>query len=388
MRVVQIAPEIAPGSGVGGVAHHLERGLSALGVDVTRFTLADARGGWLPEPGPGLRGKLALLARVVWFSTVGTILAKRALRSAPDAVSICHNDVLAGDVYVNHGILRVAMKARGSYAFRMLRNPLHLFTSARDAIRYGSRTHRVVVSLTSSEAELLAGVYPRLKAESVVISNGVDVQRFTPPTASERAAARRDVLPASVPADARCLLFVGHEYDRKGLPLIIEALCDLPAHVHLLVVGGTAEMVVGASGLAAGLGVSSRVHLAGRMPDPLPAYHAADCFVLPSAYEANALVILEAFACGLPVIATPVGYAPDVVENGGNGFIVERTATSVRDGINAYLAAEPALLSAAARASAEAHAWPTIAERYLQLLQRLAKDSPVSPPTNQSTGTP
>ena len=77
LRILQIAPEIAPGSGVGGVAHHLEEAFGRAGVATSRFTLADARGAWLPEPGPGVRGRLVLLARVVWFSAVGTVLARR-----------------------------------------------------------------------------------------------------------------------------------------------------------------------------------------------------------------------------------------------------------------------------------------------------------------------
>jgi hypothetical protein len=96
--IVQIAPEIAAGSGVGGVAWQLERSWQSCGVTTERFTLAEAAGNWLPQPGPGLQGKLALALRVVWFSTVGTVLARRFLAGRPDAASVCHNDVLAGDV--------------------------------------------------------------------------------------------------------------------------------------------------------------------------------------------------------------------------------------------------------------------------------------------------
>ena len=134
--VVQIAPEIGPGSGVAAVAHHLEAELALLHVPTTRVTLVDAYGSWLPEPGPGVTGKAALAARVAWFSTVGTVVARRILRGLPDAVAICHNDALAGAVYVNHGIVLAAMRARGHATLRMARNPLHLFTLARDTVRF------------------------------------------------------------------------------------------------------------------------------------------------------------------------------------------------------------------------------------------------------------
>ena len=52
--------------------------------------------------------------------------------------------------------------------------------------------------------------------------------------------------------------------------------------------------------------------------DPVPSVAASDMFVLPSAYEANALVVLEALACGLPVVSTRVGFAPEIIEDGRN----------------------------------------------------------------------
>ena len=156
MRIVQLVPEIRPGSGVEAVAYHLEHEWQRLGVETDRFTLADAGGAWLPSVGGGLRGKLTLAARVLWFSTVGTVLARRRLaRQPPGTVSVCHNDAVAGDVYVNHGIVLAAMKARGHRGLRMLRNPLHLFTWLRDTARYTSRAHRVVVNLTAQELSLI-----------------------------------------------------------------------------------------------------------------------------------------------------------------------------------------------------------------------------------------
>ncbi len=82
------------------------------------------------------------------------------------------------------------------------------------------------------------------------------------------------------------------------------------------------------------------MHFAGAQRDPVPFLWAADLLVLPSAYEANALVVLEALACGLPVVSTRVGFAPDILVDGENGFIVERDATSVGTRL-AELASQP-----------------------------------------------
>lgn len=364
-QIVQIVPALAAGTGAEGVAYHLEREFRRAGVTTERFTMTEALGGWLPRPGPGVRGKVALALRVVWFSTVGTALARRFLRRRPDAVAICHNDVLAGDIYVNHGILRAAMRARGGYAWRMARNPLHLFTALRDTLRYASDAHAVVVNLTEGERRLLRRTYPRLRPRPVVISNGVDTQRFAPPTPGERAAARAGL---GLPDEASVALFVGHEFERKGLGVALGALTGAPAEAHLVVVGGTPPMVAGALRAAEALGVASRVRFVGTQADPRPAFRAADVFVLPSAYEANALVVLEALACGLPVLATRVGYAPDLIHDGENGYLVERTAADLASRWQDVAAGDRAGWRERTRATAEQHTWPRIAAQYLRLV--------------------
>ena len=368
--VVQIAPEIAPGSGVAAVAHHLEEQLLARSVVTRRFTLAEARGGWLPPPGPGIRGKAALAARVVWFSTVGTVLARRMLKENPELVSICHNDVLAGDVYVNHGIVLAAMRARGRPLLRMLRNPLHLFTWARDSVRFTSRAHRTVVNLTQDEDLLLRRTYRRLRPPTVVIGNGVDTRRLRPPTATEREAARRVY---GFTPDNLVVLFVGHEFDRKGLPLLIDALSGAPDRFRLLVVGGTSDLVDSARRHAEGAGIADRVRLIGPLADPAAAFKAADLFGLPSAYESFGLVVLEAMAYGLPVMATAVGVVPDVVRDGDNGYVLAHV-TDIGAALTRFTTAERTAMAESARATAEAHDWPKVAQRYIDLLEELGAE--------------
>ena len=68
----------------------------------------------------------ALFRRMVWFTTVGTLRARRFLLERPDAVSICHNNAMVGDVYVNHGVVGAAMRARGNSMWRMVRNGLRM----------------------------------------------------------------------------------------------------------------------------------------------------------------------------------------------------------------------------------------------------------------------
>ena len=371
--IVQITPEIGPGTGVGAVAHHLEQEWQQRGLDVRRFTLEDAGGAWLPAAGGGVPGRLALIARVVWFSTVGTRRARRYLDAHPDAVSVCHNDALAGDVYVNHGIVQVAMRARGHYWFRMVRNPLHLFTTVRDRRRYTRpATHRLVVNLVHDEDRLLREAYPGLAIPTVVIGNGVDTARFSPPSEQERQRARTELRLG--PSD-RCVLFIGNEFGRKGLPALIEAVARLDDAVHLFVVGGSPELIRTESATPDAARLGARLHFAGAHPDPRPWLEAADVLASPSAYESYGLVVLEALACGVPVVATPTGCVPDVVVDGVNGAVVEGTADGVEAGLRRVLAIDRATVRTAARKSAEQHSWSAVADQYLAVLGRLADAS-------------
>lgn len=367
MRIVQIVPEVRTGSGVEAVAYHLETEWQRLGIETERFTLQQAAGGWLPAAGPGLSGKLVTLIRVVWFSTVGTLMARRRFgRRSSDTVVICHNDVVFGDVYVNHGVLAAAMAARGHGMARMIRNPLHLFTWVRDALRYRSATHQVVVNLTTVEDDLLRQTYPRIRPRTVVIGNGVDTDRYQP--AGMPTSRLRDEL--QLPAGPLGL-FIGHEFARKGLPLAVRALLQLPADVHLVVVGGTSDMIAQARRKIASLGLSERVHFAGRQADPRPWLEAADFLVFPSRYEAFPLVLLEALSAGLPVVTSQAGAAPDLIRNGVNGELVALEPAAIAAGIAKVLKADPTRMRAAARLSAEQHSWAAVAKRYLALFDEI-----------------
>ena len=70
------------------------------------------------------------------------------------------------------------------------------------------------------------------------------------------------------------------------------------------------------------------VHFSGRVDhQALPGYYcAADLLALPSDYESFGLVVLEALACGTPVAATRVGIAPDLIEAGVNGILLENNS--------------------------------------------------------------
>lgn len=369
MQIVQIVPFSFPGAGVPGVAWNLERAFRELGIETTTFTYPMARRG---TPDPRERGRrsarMVQAWRTVWFSTVGTARAKQFLRERPDAIAICHNNAMTGDIFVNHGVLLAAMRANGDTIWRFLRNPVSLFNLARDWLRFHSRIHRVVVVLTPRERDALRSVFGRVRAPTVVIPNGVDLQRFRPPTAEEREAARTLF---QLEDEDRVALFVGHEFDRKGLGVLIESLVDAPT-LLLLVLGGDLSMVERAKQHAVSLGVAERVLLLGEQREVHKYYAASDMFVLPSAYESSGLVFLEALASGLPVIATPVGIATTMVRDGVNGYIVGRDRHELANRMEQLAALDLAPWRERARASVVDYSWAAVASRYVALAEELA----------------
>lgn len=373
MRVIcQLAPRIAEGTGVGAVAAGLGKALREKSVTVEEFTLADTSYRSIPTRWTMTR-HLEHVLEVVYFSTAGSALARRRLRRAPESWSICHNDLLAGDVYVNHGLLRVAMASRTHPRLRMLRNPLHVFTQGRDWWRFNySHAHRAVVHLTRAEQATFERLYPRCTLPTAVIGNGVDTSYYRPPHHAERLAARERF---SVPPESFVVSFAGHEFGRKGLDLLIDALPMLPDRVHLLVTGGRPEDIEQARRHTRLISVADRVTFTGVQPDSRATLWASDALTLPSSYESYSLILLEALACGIPAVHTTVGAAADLIEPGINGFLIERTVPQIVDAIVAVTQLDPTTSTAAARAAAVPHDWAAVADQYLELLADLHANS-------------
>jgi UDP-glucose:(heptosyl)LPS alpha-1,3-glucosyltransferase len=372
-RIVQMAPFMVAGAGVPGVAWNLDRELRKLDADVDVFTFGTARNG--KRDPIRVRGRISARLvsswRTVWLSTVGTRRAREYLARNPEAVAIVHGDFLTGDIYVSHGVLFAAMRAQGSSGWRYLRDPANLYAHVRDRRRFRSRTHRRIVALTKAEVQTLVDSYGHVDPPVVVISNGVDLDAYRPPTRDERRTARDRF---QLDEDDRAVVFVGHEFERKGLPIAIESLIHAPT-VLLLVIGGIRRMVDEARAYAERLGVAERVLFLGEQQQGIHAFlAAADMLVLPSVYESSGLVILEALASGLPVVSTRVGVAPDVVVDGVNGYLVERVPAEIGDRLE-RIAAEPlGGFTNAARASVEGYSWSAIARQYLDLAEAVAAE--------------
>jgi UDP-glucose:(heptosyl)LPS alpha-1,3-glucosyltransferase len=311
------------------------------------------------------------MRRIWWFRFTGTRRARLYLSARPDAISICHSEVLAGDIFVHHGSVLRAMRAAGHPLWKFL-HPIHQVSYLHERARFRSRVHGTVVTLTSGGEADLVGLYGRIRPPVVTIPNGVDTERFRPPAEDERARLRREY---RLDEEDRVALFVGHDLPGKGIRHAVAALVHAPT-VMLLVVGGVRSTVDAAQSLAESLGVSERVLFVGPRQDVERFFALSDMFVFPSGYEAYGLVVLEALASGLPVIATRVGCAPDVVVDGVNGYLVEQDAAEIGERMELLAATDLAEWRPRARASVAERTWRHVAAQYLELAEQVAARRP------------
>jgi glycosyltransferase involved in cell wall biosynthesis len=157
-----------------------------------------------------------------------------------------------------------------------------------------------------------------------VLPNGVDLKRFSPGSAPDRLADQLQVRPGDQVVSLVASLDRAHYF--KGVEVLLAAMTKLPDNVHALIVG-EGDLRPSYEARSISLGLSGRVHFTGRVSDErLPDYYRlADINVLPSTTmgEAFGLVIVEAFACWKPVIASNLPGVRSLVTEGVDGWLVE-----------------------------------------------------------------
>ena len=312
---------------------------AAFGVDAVALPIG--------RKGPrGLRAMRELLARER-FDVVNThsstdswlaALACRTLRAAPPLVRTRH----------------ISAPVPSNAATRWL---------------YGRATDRIVTTGERLREQVIreAGV----PGDRVVsIPTGIDLARFRP---GDRDAARARVgLPAGplVGIVATLRSWKGHRY-------LLEALAAMDSGVNLVVVGdGPQRAALEAQAREAALG--PRVRFVGNQPDVAPWMQAFDVFCLPSyANEGVPQALMQAMACGLPVVTTPVGSIDEIVRDGETGVMVSpRDATALRTALEALLADAPrraALGQRAAREAVERFGEARMVERMLEVFRAAAR---------------
>lgn len=147
-----------------------------------------------------------------------------------------------------------------------------------------------------------------------VIYNSIDSSRFVPAQEAQRAALRQQF---GLPADAVVFCFVGSGFERKGLASAIRAIAGTAAW---LIVVGQDKAEHRYRDLARSLGCEGQIRFLGMQKETLPFYQLSDGLLLPTLYDPFPNVILEAMACGLPVITSESCGGAEFIQQGQNGF--------------------------------------------------------------------
>jgi len=226
-----------------------------------------------------------------------------------------------------------------------------------------------------TQRELLKIITPK---GHCIIPCTIDLQKFTP---GPKGRIHRDL---GLSADTKIILYVGYLIEKKGLPYLIQAVQQLVAQGHNvhLVLGGGGIALESLQALAQQLGLASHVTFLGWVKNAeLPEYYRdADVFVLPSIIDSNGetetlgIVLLEALACGTPVVGSNVGGIPDVVHP-EVGFLAEpKNPDDLAQKLERLLKDDALRAKMGARAIEWARnnfTWEKVSEKYMEVYERI-----------------
>ncbi len=275
---------------------------------------------------------------------------------------------LRGNIFTAHICNRAwhrgLQKLEGGASFRET-----IFNAVGTTLEYGLyrfARHCEVIAISKRVARDIVEYY-HCRAPIHVIHHGVDLELFSPAT---RQRSRSEARAQHGFADSDMVfLYVGDL--RKGASRAIQALARLTEGRLLLVSRSRTEAY---QRLAKELGVSDRVVFAGPTDQVEKAYAAADAFVLPTPYDAFAMVVSEAMACALPVIVSPEAGASELIEHGVNGLVLsDATVSELAQRMESLQRDRPwaAQLGCAARKRVELLSWDTVAGETMGVYQEL-----------------
>lgn len=325
--------------------------VAVLGADKLRHVVAPLRD-WLGKARPD-----AVIANI-WPLTSMAVVARLGAVHRPSLILVDHNPLSLQ--YDSRGRWhRLALRASLAATYR--------FAEARVAVSAG----------VAGDLATLSGIG---RSRFEVIHNPV-----VAPAAST--AATTDAAEKAWGCGAgRRLLSVGSFKPQKNQALLLEALARMPAALRpVLMLLGEGERREALAAQAEALGIASFVRMPGFCRDPAPFYRTADVLALSSDYEGFGNVIVEALACGLPVVATDCPHGPrEILGANCFGRLVPVGDAAALATALAHALAAPTDPDRLRRRAAEFA--PAVAARAYRRLLRPGR-LPLCPPTNKGLPT-
>ncbi|MEO5353573.1 MAG: glycosyltransferase family 4 protein [Magnetococcus sp. XQGC-1] len=312
----------------------------------------------------------------LWRDVSFACCVRRQLRQQRFHLVQSHERLAGCDIYrAGDGVHRVWLEERGrtlSWPERLATvwSPYHRYMLSMERRMFQSPGLRAVICNSQMVRAEIVRCFGVAEEKLHVIYSGVDSERFHPSLRERfRSLTRRHW---SIPEGAVVLLCVGSGFQRKGVPILLEAMRELPADVWLLVVGADRQSGV-MERRARRLGVGDRVCFTGGQREVEPFYGAADILVLPTRYDPFPNVALEGMAAGLPLVTSYQCGAADLLRSGENGLLGD-SLDRVRLLENIRLLLDPARrerMGQAARQTVEPLTLEAMSQRLVQLYQGL-----------------
>jgi glycosyltransferase involved in cell wall biosynthesis len=235
---------------------------------------------------------------------------------------------------------------------------------------FGQVSRRRCLGVVAKTNEAARFIQARGFAPVQVIPCGYDESRFFPPTRQERDRCRGAL---GLSSDELALVYAGKLLPVRDVGSAVEALSILRRRgrsVRLLVAGRGPELDA-LMRKARELEVEARVSFLGLLPwrQLRDLYWAGDVFVFPSLREIFGLVLLEAMACGLPIVSTPVPAAEDTIDDGRNGYLVPPADSAAMAAAVERVLADPGLAASMREAvcgTAGQYAWNVVAQSVIE----------------------
>lgn len=378
MRIAHVTATFPPYyAGTGLVCYHQAEGLARLGHSVAVFTAA-----YSFDHGPSPKGVtvhrlpalfrignapfLPGLVRLRDFDVVHLhypfifgaemIRVVSAIRHVPYVLS--HHNDLIGD-------------GRRRYLF-------DAYTALVAPSVFEGALKWLVVSLDHAASCRMARLFRRRWADVVEIPNGVDIDLFHPDVDGRPVRCR-----LGIPEQARVLLFIGaldRAHHFKGAGYLLRAFARMGDADTWLLLVGDGDLRPSLVALAAQLGIEHRVRFVGTVPhrELPPFYAASDLVVLPSfPPESFGMVLIEAMACGRPVLAHDIPGVRSVVSDGMDGLLARPgDMDDLLEKMRALLddPQRRRMMGLQGRAKVEErYAWPRIVLRLLEVYQEVAR---------------
>ncbi|MEN4532876.1 glycosyltransferase family 4 protein [Pantoea agglomerans] len=324
----------------GGAERFISRALEALGSEQLDLNIITRSWQGTPNPDWHLHfcnpAKLGRVSRERGFAR-----AARACweREKFDIVQ-SHERIAGCDIFrAGDGVHRVWLEQRARIVSSWQRlsavlSPYHRYVLQAEAEMFNSPTLKAVICNSEMVKRDILRCFSLDAGKIHVIHNAIDASRFQPATEAARRATRQQL---ALPDAATVLIYVGSGFERKGLKAAIQALA---ASDRYLIVVGQDKQLQRYQQLANQLNCLDRLRFVGVQQDVQPFYHAADGLLLPTLYDPFPNVVLEAMACGLPVITSTGCGGAEFITAGQEGFVCDALDIN---GLNQAVNAIPAL---------------------------------------------